>query len=316
MKIITITLNPAFDIHYEMKDFKLYEQNYVDSVLVSAGGKGINISRALLRNKIDSTAYIILGKENAPSFVSQLETEGLNFKGIYCEGRIRENITIHTPCSLETRICRDDFYLSNKVLDQLFAELRQVVGEDTILTFSGRIPKGVSLDYMIYLLKELKNRHCLLVVDCNSFSMEAIMSIKPWLIKPNEQEIQELFGKHINTTEQAIEVAVKTHEKGIENVIISMGEKGAVGAFDGIVCIAEVPHIIPLSTIGAGDSLIAGFIGAYVKGFSYEECFINAISFGTAACLAKGTDPPEPEYVEIIKQSIKHRVLPGVCQSR
>ncbi len=322
MKIITITLNPAFDLHYEVKDFRLYKENYVDSILVAAGGKGINISRALSKNDIDNTAYVVLGKENAADFVSRLEVDGLNFKGIYCEGRIRENITIHTPNAPETRISLDNFSLNNEILIQLLRELKQLICEHTIVTFTGRIPNGLSVDCVIDFLRELRKQKCLLVIDCNSFSMEDLINIRPWLIKPNEQEVQMLLGKQITTIEQARKAAVEIHKMGIENIIVSMGKKGAAAAITAdetkaitsnlatanlsyISYIVEVPQIEAISTIGAGDSLLAGFIGAYTQGLSYKECLKNAIAFGTAACLTKGTAAPRQEDVERLKQEVK-----------
>jgi len=304
MNIITITLNPAFDIHYQMKDFSLYKENYADSVLIAAGGKGVNVSRALSNNYIDNTAYIVLGEENASDFISILKKDNLNYKVIYSKGRIRENITIHVPQVPETRISLDNFCLSPDILNQLLEELERVVGKNTIVSFAGRIPKGLSTDCVMNFLMELHNLGCLLVVDCNSFTMKDLLCIKPWLIKPNEQEIQTLISERIKTAEQARIAALKIHDMGIENVIISMGEKGAGAATADFSCIIETPYIKPVSTIGAGDSLIAGFIGAYSQGRDLEECLIDAISFGTAACLTEGTQPPRPEDVKRIRAEV------------
>ena len=304
MKIITITLNPAFDIHYEIKDFRLYKENYVSSILISAGGKGINVSRALLKNNIDNTAYIILGRDNAPDFVSRLEKEKLNFKAIYCEGRIRENITIHSSDGRETRISQDNFHLSPDILDKLLGELKQLVDRNTILVFAGRIPKGLSTDRVIGFLQELHKGACLLVVDSNSFSMEEILRIRPWLIKPNEQEIETLIGEQVNTMEQAKRTAAKIHDMGIDNVIVSMGKEGAVMASAEWSGGVRAPSISPISTIGAGDSMIAGFIAGYVQGFNKTECLKNAVAFGTAACLTEGTAPPSYEDVQRIRDKV------------
>lgn len=307
MNIITITLNPAFDIHYEIEDFKPYKENYVSSILISAGGKGINVSRALLENNIDNTAYVILGRENASDFVSRLEKEGFKFKAIYCEGRIRENITIHSSEGRETRISQDNFYLPPDILDKLLEELKKFVDENTILVFSGRIPKGLSTDRVISFLQELRAEGCLLAVDSNSFSMEELVCIRPWLIKPNEQEIETLIGSQVNTIEEAKEAAIEIHGMGIDNVIVSMGKEGAAMASAEWSGIVKAPSILPVSTIGAGDSMIAGFIGAYVQGVDKKGCLKNAVAFGTAACLTEGTAPPRCEDIQRIKQMMVER---------
>jgi len=307
MNIVTVTLNPAFDIHYEVKNFSPYKENYADSVIVAAGGKGVNISRALSRNHIDNTAYIVLGEENAADFVSKLKKHDLNFKVIYCRGRIRENITIHTLQAPETRISLDNFCLSPGIVNRLLKELGRDVDKNTIVSFAGRIPKGLSTDCVMNFLTELRSLGCLLAVDCNSFTLKDLLCIKPWLIKPNEQEIRALTGERIETAEQARVAAIKIHDMGIENVIISMGAKGAGAATDDFSYIIEAPPIKPVSTIGAGDSLIAGFIGAYSQGSDLEECLINAASFGTAACLTEGTEPPRPEDIKRIREEVRVR---------
>lgn len=305
MKIITITLNPAFDLHYDMNHFSLYKENYVDRILIAAGGKGINISRALSKNGIDNIAYIVLGEANASDFVSKLRMDELNFKELYCSGRIRENITIHTPGVQETRISVDNFSLSSDILNQLLDELKLVVDKDTIVSFSGRIPKGLSIDCVLNFLMELRKLGCLLAIDSNSFTIKELLYIKPWLIKPNEQEIQGLIGEQIETVEQARIAAVKIHDMGIENVIISMGGEGAGVATADFSCVIKIPSIVPVSTIGAGDSMLAGFIGAYAQDNSIEECLKNSVSFGTAACLTEGTEPPRPEDVKWVKQEVQ-----------
>lgn len=304
MKLITLTLNPAYDLHLIMKDFKLYKENYVESSILEAGGKGINISRALLKNSIASTAYVILGKQNASDFVSQLREDGLNFKELYCEGKIRENITIHTPNEPETRISSESYLFSDEILEKFSDELKQTVDNNTIVTFSGRLPKGLSLEKAERFLAEMRSYNCRLVVDCNSFSMDSLMRIRPWLIKPNDQEIRSLTGEKIETMEQAMAAAKMIGAMGIENVIISMGKDGAVMSSAELNCIAKAPGITPVSTIGAGDSMLAGFIGAFSRGAGIEECFRTAVAFGTAACLTQGTLPPEPEDIEKLKPGV------------
>jgi len=249
-------------------------------------------------------AYIILGRDNAPDFVSRLEKEELNFKAIYCEGRIRENITIHSSDGRETRISQDNFHLSPDILDKLLEELKKSIDQNTILVFAGRIPKGLSKGRVIGFLQELRKGACLLVVDSNSFSMEELLRIRPWLIKPNEQEIESLIGERVNTLEQAKRAAVKIHDMGIDNVIISMGKEGAVMASAEWSGGVRAPSISPVSTIGAGDSMIAGFIGAYSQGLDRKECLKNAVAFGTAACLTEGTAPPRYDDIQRIRDKV------------
>lgn len=298
-------MNPAFDMHYEIEGFAPYKENYVNSILIAAGGKGINVSRALASNHIDNTAYIVLGKENAKIFEAYLRKDGLKYKAIYCEGRIRENITIHTAKHPETRISLDCFALSGQVLARLLRELLLVVDDKTILVFSGRLPKGISTDAAVDFLKELRRRSgCRLVVDCNSFSLEELVRMKAWLIKPNEQEAEALTGGKVASAKQAVAAAAEIGRAGIENIIVSIGKYGAVAVAGGVSYQLQVPDIVPLSTVGAGDSMIAGFVGACARGAGIEECLENAAVYGTSACLMQGTDPPTAAVMKDIRNLV------------
>lgn len=301
MNIITITLNPAFDVHYKMKNLALHKENYVDTTSVFAGGKGINVARALENNGVDCMAYVALGKENADRFVTMLDADGVSWTGVYCEGKIRENITIHVMNEPETRISLDDFSLTGETLDQLYAMLKSELDSDSIVVFSGRIPRGLTKEEVLIFLKRLQAGGAKICVDCNSFSFEDLLQIKPFLVKPNEQEAEQFCKTPVRNMDEALRAAKSIHAMGIENVIISMGGEGAAFAGGQLSCVAVAPKISPLSTVGAGDSAVAGFIAAFAQGMDVDECFINAVSFGTAACLTEGTLPPLPKDVMDMK---------------
>ena len=122
MKIITITLSPAFDLHCYSENFKPFSENLCEINSYDAGGKGINISRALTANGIQNTAFSVLGEENADTFMTLLKSENIDCKYIIAKGRIRENITLHTPSKPETRISFSGFCLDQKLFE-LFEKL-------------------------------------------------------------------------------------------------------------------------------------------------------------------------------------------------
>ena len=298
-KIITITLNPAFDLHYAMDKFEARKENYVTSATCDAGGKGINISRALTVNGIENTAYVILGKENAAQFEQNLRDDKIEFIPLYTEGRIRENITLHPIKDKETRISLDNFSVTTALLDSLRDMLCEKLDADTLVSFSGRIPKGVSKEEVIAFLSALKDTGAKIAVDSNSLTPEDLIKIRPWFIKPNEQEIAAFIGKEISTPEVAVSVAAELVERGLsEEVMISMGALGSVWS-DGVrKAIVSAPDKgAPLSTIGAGDSTVAGYMSAVAKSASAEDSLKTAASFGSAACYTEGTRPPMPDCV-------------------
>ena len=298
MKIITLTLNPAFDVHCYTKEFKPFLENLADILSNDAGGKGINISRALKNNEVENLAYVVVGDENKDDFLQKLKLDNINYKELEVSGRIRENITLHTESQPETRISFSGFSADATVIDKLKYELSSENLENSIITFTGRAPDGVDIAYIKKFLIFLKSKGAKLVIDCRSFAISDILDVAPWLIKPNEEEIKMYSDIEVKDEKTACDAAKALKEKGIENVIISLGGKGAVLSCDEGEYFAKAPEVSAVSTIGAGDSMIAGFIGSISKGESYKEAFKTAVAYGSAACLAEGTNPPDKKDIE------------------
>lgn len=291
MKIVTLTLNPAFDLHCFAKDFKPFHENLADITDFEAGGKGINIARALTANGVEQTSVVLLGSENGATFETALKKDGINYIPITVAGRIRENITLHTDNADETRISFRGFSAGKEVLSEIEKRLSDLTRGD-IVTLTGRNPEGMETEDVKAFVKRLVDKGVYVVIDSRSFSLDDILDVKPWLIKPNQEEISQYLNRPIETFDEVRSAAEEIHKKGIENVMISLGSKGAYllcseGEFK-----AEAPKIEPVSTIGAGDSSIAGFIVAKKSGRSAEECLKTAVAYGSAACLSSGTRPP------------------------
>ncbi len=305
MKIYTITLNPAYDIHANAESLSLGHENLAHVTSRDAGGKGINISRALTYNGVENTAIVVLGKENSADFKKSLTADNISYIGIEENGRIRENLTIHTD-SGETRISFSGFSLDNGILGEISALI--TAGGDTVVTFTGSVPNGVDVHEIKQFLAKFKISGAKIVIDSRSFTLSDLIEVKPWLIKPNAEEIAQYSCKAVNDFSDCLDLARRLNRDGIENVMISLGDQGALLVTDSFEAVATPPTIQALSTIGAGDSTIAGFIAAYSNGNTPDECLRTAVSYGTAACFLEGTTPPTPENVTEIskKDEIKN----------
>ncbi|MBQ3556672.1 MAG: 1-phosphofructokinase family hexose kinase [Oscillospiraceae bacterium] len=299
MNIITLTLSPAFDMHCS-GEVMLNHENLIQMELCQAGGKGVNISRALVNAGYANTAVLLLGEENADSFLRSLSADGVRAEVVSVPGRIRENITIHTPDGKETRISFPGFAVESDALSKVTALLEGKLNKDSALTMTGRVPEGMELNEVKTFLQRAAEQGAKVVVDSRSFDLDDLLEVKPWLIKPNQEEISTYLGENIDSIEQAAKAAVVLHEKGIANVMVSMGGLGAVLACDAGVFHAEVPQVEVRSTIGAGDSSVAGFLAAAGKGADAAECLRLAVAFGTAACMTEGTLPPQRADIEFV----------------
>ncbi len=304
MKIITLTLNPAFDTHCYVEDFKPYFENLARVTSTDACGKGVNISRALNVSGVENTAFLLLGEESSDTFKRHLTDDGIVFSEITVKGKIRENITVHTRGKNETRISFEGFECTEEIL----CEVEKALGEnlsDTVLTFTGRAALGISTTKLQAFLLNLKAKGARLVIDSRSFNAASdLISVKPWLIKPNEEEISMYADTKVTDVESALMAAKKLHNAGVENVMLSLGERGAVLYCDegGFYCPA--PKIDAVSTIGAGDSSIAGFLVATRLGLSKKETLKYAVCYGSAACLTEGTRPPRLDDINTLLDSL------------
>ncbi len=302
--IITLTLNPAFDLHCYIPKFAPYHENLASVTERGAGGKGVNISRALMAGGVDSLAFVVLGEENRDSFARALEADKINYRSITVSGRIRENITVHTEGADETRISFEGFSADEALLADALSALEGEKLEGAIVTFTGRAPTGVDVAHLKGFLRELQNRGARIVIDSKSFSLEDIIEIKPYLIKPNGEEISEYLGRQIKSFDEVREAAEHLCRNGVENVMISLGADGALLADRSGIITATPPRIKAVSTIGAGDSSIAGFLAAETVGADSTEKLCSAVAYGTAACLTEGTRPPRAEDIKRILESV------------
>ena len=195
--ITTLTLNPAFDVHVTVKDFNLGHETFAESVIRDIGGKGINISKALTENNIENVAVVVLGSENSGDFTRGMDEMGIKYKPILCDGRIRENITIHPSVGEETRLSFKGFKCDSSIL----TKIESITDSVGIVTFTGSIPDGIEYSQAESFLMRFREKGTKLVIDSKSVTLDMLRNIKPWLIKPNTEEIQAYCGKEMNEKE-------------------------------------------------------------------------------------------------------------------
>ena len=304
MKIITLTLSPAIDIHCETDRFLSERENFARITSRDAGGKGVNLSRALLSCGIKNTAIVAVGDVNGDGFLSLLASDGIDCEAIWTKGLIRENITVHTKGAKETRLSFDGFEGDGNLINEVEAVLDEIAQSGDIVTLTGSVPSGIGIDRIKKFVARIKDKGLKVVIDSRSFSPAAIAECAPFLIKPNEEEVIAYTGKEVLSADEAAEAAKAIFKKEIENVMISLGARGAVLACADGVFFASAPNIDAISTIGAGDSSIAGFLAAYIDGQSPADCLKSAVAFGSAACLTEGTKPPIKGDIECLINQI------------
>ena len=302
--IDTITLNPTFDRHLYMAEFKAEKQNRVLKEVVCAGGKGVNVSRVLSLLSTKNTAVAAIGRYGMDEYLRLAEESGVSVLPFPVEKQnVRTNIVIHPQNAPETGISADSFRLSDGELIKICDIVTQEKADFTV--FSGRLPQGLTRSAVIKFLKDLISGETKLTVDSSSLTLKDLTEIKPWLIKPNRSEIKEL-GYDITDIASAKEAAKTLIKAGISNVIISLDGDGGLYIGEYGAYAVSVPRIEdPISTVGAGDSTVAGFLASISNGDTIEKALTQAFACGTSACLTEGTDPPRISDIERISSQLK-----------
>lgn len=304
--IVVINPNPAYDVHYLVDGFEPYGESYGSLICRNIGGKGVNVALALRAFGKTPTCIVAAGKENSAEFIERLAESGVKAMFIECDGAVRENITLHKSGFRDTRVSVDSFRSDDGLFERIVEKVNRI-GADKIslLLFCGRLPAGVTAKGASEFLSSYSRRGIKTAVDSNSLELENLLKIRPWLIKPNKDELENLTKRKIDSVSDALKAAREVCARGVENILVSLGDKGAMLVTKEYALFCEAPEIIPKSTVGAGDSLLAGFVYAYSEGMDFAECLKYACAFGSASCLEEGTNPPKRENVGKILSSLK-----------
>ncbi|CAJ1004352.1 MAG: 1-phosphofructokinase [Brevibacillus sp.] len=283
--IYTVTLNPSIDYHVWVPALDKGTIHEAHKEWKDAGGKGINVSKVLRLLGVDSTALGFVGGFTGAFIRQQVERAGIAHQFLSIEQDSRINIKI--KADTETDISGVSPEIPAEALQQLFAQI-DLLGPDDYLVLAGSVPKSLPLDIYPTIMKRLQGKGVRVFLDAKGEALKSGLSEQPFLIKPNHHELGELFGVEITTHNEAIACGRKALELGAQNVIVSMAEQGAVFVNREVAFAARIPKRKPVNSIGAGDSMVAGFLYAHTKGWRAEEAFRFAVAAGTTTALSEG----------------------------
>ncbi|MCZ0702029.1 1-phosphofructokinase [Natronobacillus azotifigens] len=298
--IYTCTLNPSIDYIVQVSDFMYGELNRGERTDYYPGGKGINVSRVLKRLEIDNTALGFLGDFTGDFIKSFLLKEKIRTDFIEVNGTTRINVKLKS--NQETEINGAGPNISDKDLQQLFDQIRQLQPND-ILVVAGSIPASVPNDFYVKIAEICTENKVKMIADTSSQALKELLGTKLFLVKPNQHELGELFDVRIDSIENAVYYGKQLQQQGAENVIVSMGGDGAVYISDNNCFIAKAPKGKVINTVGAGDSMVAGFLTAYNKGLEQDDIFRYAVATGSATAFQ--ADLCEKKNVETLLQLVE-----------
>lgn len=284
--IYTVTFNPSLDYIVSVKDFRPGMTNRTSSELMLAGGKGINVSIVLGNLGIKSTALGFIAGFTGDEIVRRLHNGGINSEFIKInDGISRINIKLKSIDG--TEINGQGPHIDSSHIEQLMNRLRRLESGD-VLVLAGSIPAGISDNIYKYIMDMLKDKGVQIVVDATSRLLTNVLEYNPFFIKPNQHELGDIFNVTLNTQEEVIPYALELKKMGAVNVCVSMGGKGAIlVADDGNVYKAKAPDGILKNSVGAGDSLVAGFLSGWIEKKDYEYAFRKGVATGSASAFSE-----------------------------
>lgn len=284
--IYTVTFNPSLDYIVSVKDFRPGMTNRTSSELMLAGGKGINVSIVLGNLGIKSTALGFIAGFTGDEIVRRLHNGGINSEFIKInDGISRINIKLKSIDG--TEINGQGPHIDSSHIEQLMNRLRRLESGD-VLVLAGSIPAGISDNIYKDIMDMLKDKGVQIVVDATSRLLTNVLEYNPFFIKPNQHELGGIFNVTLNTQEEVIPYALELKKMGAVNVCVSMGGKGAIlVADDGNVYKAKAPDGILKNSVGAGDSLVAGFLSGWIEKKDYEYAFRKGVATGSASAFSE-----------------------------
>ena len=277
--IYTCTITPSLDYTTYLPEFRSGELNRTEDVYYYPGGKGINVSRVLRRLDVDSIAIGFVGGFTGDYIEKFMEQEHIQTDFIGTDEITRINVKIKANQESELNGPGPDI---NKEQQQVLLEKIQAMKKGDWFVLAGSLTNSIPITLFEEMATVCTNKGIRFVLDTSGPALEELIHTKPFLIKPNEEELGELFNTKITTKQEAFYYAKKLVEKGVQHVVVSMGGEGALLVTKDLAIAAEAPTGKVVNTVGAGDSLVSGFLASYINDEDATKAFRYGVESGSA----------------------------------
>ena len=284
--IYTVTFNPSIDYIVRLENFTAGEINRVNYEQILPGGKGINVSIVLKNLEHDSTALGFLAGFTGVAMQQMLHSFGVTDDFVRLDDSF-SRINVKIKAESETEINGQGPVITEEAQRALFAKLDRLQSGDT-LVLAGSIPNTLPDDIYERIMEHLEGRGIRIVVDATKNLLRRVLKYRPFLIKPNNHELGEMFGVELKTDDDIIFHAKKLQEEGATNVLISMAGDGAILlTAEGVFYRSAAPKGTLVNSVGAGDSMVAGFLAGFMESDgSYERAFYMGVATGSASAFS------------------------------
>lgn len=284
--IYTLTINPSLDYIMEMDEISVGKMNRSKTEYILPGGKGINVSQILNELGVENVAILPVAGFTGKKLLDMLANKGIETKAIQLkEGDTRINVKVLGDKETELNAGGPKMEESEK--KELLAKLEELK-EGDYLVLSGSVPSNLGNSFYAEIMELLNKKQVKVVVDTIGENLKNALQWNPFLIKPNVEELEDLFEEKIDSREKVLSLAVKLRIMGAENVLVSLGKEGALLLTSEDKCYEmEAPNSVVINSVGAGDSMVAGFLAGFMKTNDMETALKLGIAAGSASAFSK-----------------------------
>lgn len=313
--IVTLTLNPSLDRTVDVESLGRGGVIRTSDPVLEPGGKGVNVTRALIANGIPSLAVLAVAGPEGAELSRLLERDGILCRFVPVSGRTRSNLTICEPDGTVTKLNEPGSALSEPDLAAIATAVRTSTRDGDWLVVSGSTPPSFTAEQIGTLLAEATATGAQLVIDSSGDTLAMALDATPRIVKPNREELAELVGRPLGSMAEVRAAAEEVRARGAEHVLVSLGAEGAVLVGPGGLLVGESRVDRPRSTVGAGDSFLAGFLSRFtVNEGDVEAALLEALTWGAAATRLPGSAVPgpadlDPSIVQLVWQPDLDRPL-------
>jgi len=280
--ILTVTTNPTIDRVYFVEGFEFGKVHRVNSVARSAGGKGINVARVAKIIGRSTAAMGFVGGYTGEFIKSEVQKQGIKSLFTDIEGETRTCVNISDESGKSGEILEAGPEISEEEKNRFIKEYTENIIDYEIICLSGSLPKGLSGEFYINLVDIAKKQNKKVIADTSGKALEQVLDVKPYMVKPNDDEVAALMGKPVSNIDDIKEALLFLKKKGIEVPFISLGGNGSAAMIDEKCYRFSIPSVNVVNTVGSGDSTVAGIASGIDMGYS----IVDSIKLGMAAGVA------------------------------
>jgi 1-phosphofructokinase len=308
-KILTLTMNPALDLTVQLGPLQVGQVNRSDAMLSHAAGKGINVAQVLADLGHELTVAGFLGVDNQQPFETLFAKRGFVDEFVRVPGETRSNIKLAESSGRITDLNGPGPEVSVQAQQALAARVEQIAAGFDAVVVAGSLPRGVSAQWLKTLLLRLNAMGLKVALDTSGEALRAGLEASPWMIKPNTEELADALNAPIISIAAQAQAAADLRQRGIGHVVISQGSEGVHWFSADVALQALPPKVTVASTVGAGDSLLAGMVHGLLCGHTPELTLRTATAIAAMAVTQIGFGINDPAQLKRLESGVNVRVL-------